>query len=310
VSYDVHGLALGVSAAEPAVLGAMDQRLLRFRAEPGAPAEIRFEFLAGAPSPAPGGRPVYDTPYGQLHYSDAADTLWGELAGVHLRCEAAEGVARVHSTGFDGRQLYLATHPLATVSLMELFERRGRFSLHAACLARGDEGVLLAGPTGSGKSTLTLALLRAGLQFVSDDVIFLERVPAGGVRVLGFPDAVGVTADTAARFPELAGAPLDIGFPKWLVRIEDAFPAAPAPLRCTPRALVFPHVVRDRAGELRALDPKEAWLRLVPDVLLTHPAATSAHLQAIAALLGEIRCYELASGTDLAHGAQLVADLL
>ena len=54
------------------------------------------------------------------------------------------------------------------------------------------------------------------------------------------------------------------------------------------------------------LDSGDALLRLVPDVLLTDPAATQAHLRAIAALLEQVRCYTLRSGTDLERAAELV----
>jgi hypothetical protein len=45
---------------------------------------------------------------------------------------------------------------------------------------------------------------------------------------------------------------------------------------------------------------------LVPDVLLTEPAATQAHLQAIGMLVEQARCYELRSGTDVERAAELV----
>jgi hypothetical protein len=79
---------------------------------------------------------------------------------------------------------------------------------------------------------------------------------------------------------------------------------------CEPRALIFPEVVRDQPSRLDPLDPKEALLRLVPDVLLTQPAGTQSHLQALAALLARVRCYRLQSGADLDATAQLVRELL
>ena len=99
------------------------------------------------------------------------------------------------------------------------------------------------------------------------------------------------------------------GFPKRLVRLEDAFGVAPVE-RCAPRAIVFPEVVGDRPGEIEPLDPGEAYLRLVPDVLLTQPAGTQSHLRAISALLAQVRCYTVRSGTDLGYTAALVSDLL
>ncbi len=313
--YDVHGVGLEVRSEEPAALVAMERRLQAFRRSPTPRAEIRLEFLVREderPAPLPGAsRPVYETPYGQIYYFPDVDTLAGELRGVHLRCTAADGFARLYSPTFGGRELYLATHPLATISLMELLERRGRYSLHAACLARDGRGVLLAGPTGAGKSTLTMALVRGGLEFLSDDVVFLDH-DEGAVRVLGFPDDIGVSEDTAARFGELAGllsVPPADGFPKRLVGMEDAF-AARAIMSCEPQALVFPDVVPGGASDLRALDPREAWLRLVPDVLLTQDAGTRSHLEALAALLAQVRCYRLESGADLERSARLLEDLL
>lgn len=317
--YAIHGVEVAVVASDPAVQAAIDQRLRDFRtAGPAGASAIRLEFACGdpgAPAPVPAGRPVYETPHGAISYVPEADLLWGEMQGVRLRCEPGRGVAHLRSEAFTGRALYLATHPLATIALMELLKRRGRYCLHAGCLADGDgRGVLIAGPSGAGKSTLALALTRAGLGFVSDDLVFLsgggER--GAGIRVLGFADAVGVTEQTAERFHEAAPLlrePAAEGFPKRLRRIEDLF-AAPVHSGCEPLAIVFPHVARDRPSSLTPIDPGEALLRLVPDVLLTEPAATQRHLRTIGTLLAGVRCYELASGTDLDGAVALVRGLL
>ena len=306
-AYDLHGVGLEVRAESSAVREELDLRLRAFRGDPG-PQPLRLEFLEGdghvIAAPADAGRPIYDTPYGPVRYFPDTDTLYADLHGVRLRCDATAGVARLQAQELTGRELYLATHPLATICLMELLERRGRYCLHAGCLADDGRGVLVAGPTGSGKSTLTLALVRAGLGFVSDDLVFLT---ADG-EVLGFPDAAGITDATARRF-DLERAPVRPGFPKRLVRLEDAFGVTPVE-HCVPRVIVFPEVVRDRPGELAPLDSGEAYLRLVPDVLLTQPAGTQSHLKAISALLAQVRCYTVKSGTDLGHVTQLVRESL
>ncbi|MGO9976525.1 MAG: hypothetical protein ACLP01_27690 [Solirubrobacteraceae bacterium] len=317
-SYDFHGVAIEVRSAEPAVLAAMDLRLRDFRSGPHSVlAAVRIGF---AVDPHPecyevdlaqhAGRPVYDTPYGTLRYFSDIDVLAGTLGDVHLRCEPRRGVALIRSPQLSGRRLYFATHPLATVSLMELLERRGMFSLHSACLATRDgRGVILSGTSGAGKSTLSLALVRAGMAFLSDDVVFLAQDgKSGRVRALGFADTVGVTRYAAERFAELAGRLLEPpanGFPKRLARIEDLFGVSSTP-SCEPQALVFPEVVPGGASRLEPLDPGEALLRLVPDVLVTDAAGTQAHLGAIAALLGRVRCYALRSGADLERAAELV----
>ncbi len=45
--------------------------------------------------------------------------------------------------------------------------------LHASCVALGDAAVLLAGPSGSGKSDLALRLIDRGAMLVSDDYTLL-----------------------------------------------------------------------------------------------------------------------------------------
>jgi hypothetical protein len=317
-SFQVHGVVVGVRAPEPAVIDAMELRLRDFRDEAAADPELRFEFVANGPldpPPPPGAaRPVYDTPHGTLHYFPDVDVLRGRLGGVELRCDAGRGVALFRSRAYVGRDLYLATHPLATISLMELLERRGLFALHAACLATGPgDGVLIAGASGAGKSTLALGLAHAGMRFLSDDIVFLSADPESrAARVLGFADTLGLTDYALARFPALHAlrdAPPPAGFPKRLHRIEDLF-GAPALPACQPRALVFSSVAPGERSKIEPIDAGDALLRLVPDVLLTDPAATQAHLRAIAALLGQVRCYALRTGTDLERAAELVAALV
>jgi hypothetical protein len=315
--YDFHGVSIEVATQLPAVAAAMELRLRDFAVAAGARArDVTFTFARSAsPLALPDGprRPVYDTPYGTLHWSsDGSDVVFGELAGVRMCCAASAGEVVIGAASLTGFQLYLATHPLATIALMELMERRGLHCLHAGCLASSGRGVLLAGPSGAGKSTLTLALARAGLGLLSDDVVFLSTDGSGGVSALGFADTLGVGEFAASRFPELRSMserePAE-GFPKRLARIEKLF-GAPSVSRCVPVAIVFPEVSLELPSAIAPLDPAEALLRLTPDVLLTDPASTQAHLGAIGALLAQVQCYAVRSGTDFERAAELVAELV
>jgi hypothetical protein len=309
MSCDIHGVALEVSSDDDGALVALEQRLAAFP-EASAP-DVQLEFRAGAaPEPPPGpSRPVYDTPYGQLHYFPEADVLHGRLSGdVGFHCDA--GGALLTAPAFTGLALYLTTHSLTTIALIELLRRRGRFALHAGCLALADgSGVLVAAPSGGGKSTLTMALARAGLGYLSDDIVFLRRDDER-VTALSFADAVGVTPATAGMFPELAVPPAPPeGFPKHLVRMEEAFPSVRLLDACVPTTLLRPHVAPHAACSATPLAGGDAYLGLVPDVLLTDPATTSAHMATIAALVEQVRCYDFASGEDVLSADPLVAEL-
>jgi hypothetical protein len=270
------------------------------------------EGMAGAARPARG-RPVYDPPGGAVLYDDAADTLWLEL-GPRLTaiCEPARGRARLACAGNPeniGNDLWLLSHPLVTLPLVELLKRRGLFSLHAAGLCRDGRGLVLAGTSGAGKSTLTLALARAGFGFLGDDTLFLARRPEG-LRLLAFPDEVDLTDETVSFFPDLApwlAAPRS-GWRKRQLRAEEAC-GAEVVWECAPSHLVFPHVSGRQESALIPVAADEALLELVPNVLLTEPASSQAHLDALADLAAASSCWRLETGRDLDGAVRLLAAL-
>jgi hypothetical protein len=83
-----------------------------------------------------------------------------------------------------------------------LLSWQDRQPIHAAALSREGKAVLLAGPSGVGKSTLAYAGLRIGLQVLAEDVVYLQSRPQ--LRVWGTPGFLHLPPDSARYFPELA----------------------------------------------------------------------------------------------------------
>jgi len=106
---------------------------------------------------------------------------------------------------------------IMTFPLVVLFDR---YPVHAAVIARGPVALILAGPAGTGKSTLALQAHRRGLNVLSDDIAYVQLKPV--FRVWGdLPGRVYLTLDAGAHFPDLADhAPtlLANGTEKLLVR--------------------------------------------------------------------------------------------
>jgi hypothetical protein len=323
-SYALHGLHLAVSGWGEAV-GALHARLARLPADGNAAGnghrpDLELEIveapdacLRGMPAR---GRPVYDPPAGCVLYDDSADRLHLEL-GPRLRavCEPGRGWARLAggagapSEEALGGDLWTLSHPLATLPLVELLKRRGLYSVHAAGLCRNGRGLVLPGTSGAGKSTLTLALARAGFGLLGDDTLFLAR-RAEGLSLLAFPDEIDLTAETAAFFPELVprlAAPRP-GWRKRQLRPEDAY-GAEVVWECAPGHLVFPRVAGRSESRLIPLDSGEALCELAPNVLLTEPAASQAHLDALAGLAAASSCWRLETGRHLDGAVRLLAGL-
>ena len=60
--------------------------------------------------------------------------------------------------------------------------------LHASCVAVGARGLLILGPTGSGKSSLALQMIGLGADLVADDAV--ELLPSGDALIARCPPAI------------------------------------------------------------------------------------------------------------------------
>lgn len=327
--YDLHGVRLaldgpeaGGAGAAPSVtaataaITAIRSRLARFPQAAGDP-HLRFRLDApGEPLPArpERGRTVYDPPAGEVLYDDSGEVLYLDGGGPRALCQAAAGTARLWAgaapaAGRSTDDLWLLSHPLFTIPLAEMLKRRGLFALHAAGLCRDGRALLLPGTSGAGKSTLSLALAREGFGFLGDDTVFLARRPGRPPRVLAFPDEVDLTEESLAFFPEAAAAtPASAPGRKRAIRAESVY-GARIVWECEPGLLVFPRVAGRPESELLPMTREEALLELAPNVLLTDPAGSQAHLDALAELVGASSAWRLATGSDLAAAARLLRDL-
>ncbi len=146
---------------------------------PGAHASLGYEMPVR-------GRVVLRTP-GSM---GVADATVGEVNAVVTRTLVAD---RAHFR-------YGVLEAL-TLALLTRFDR---MPFHAAAIVRDGLALVLAGPTGVGKSTLSYAALRAGFQVLTDDAVYLQTDPV--IRIWGFPGHIHLPADASHRFPELAGA--------------------------------------------------------------------------------------------------------
>jgi hypothetical protein len=144
---------------------------------------------------------------------DEGDTPHGRHAPVRVTCpDDARGgartpassavsdparrevVARVTSALVADRD-HFRGEVLETVTLA-LLSHFDRHPVHAAAVARRGRALLLAGPSGVGKSTLAHACCRAGIALMAEDQVRVQLEPR--VRVWGWPARIRLL-DPAAR---------------------------------------------------------------------------------------------------------------
>jgi hypothetical protein len=109
-----------------------------------------------------------------------------------------------------------------------LVARQDRQPVHAAMVARDSNALLLAGPTGVGKSTVAYAAHRAGWRVLSDDSVYVQRRPQ--LRVWGMPGRMYLLAEARRHFPgeRRRARRLPSGKRKVSIELESAWgPGAP-----------------------------------------------------------------------------------
>jgi hypothetical protein len=316
--YSFHGLGVAVDADHPEVAALLHERLSCF-AEAKGRADLEFELRTVRSGshpierPAEPLRPVYDPPEGEILYAPGQDLLYIDYPDrVRVLCDPGQGRAVVSVLEAELGELWLASHPMFTLPLVEMLKRRGLYSVHAAGLALDGRAVLLAGPSGAGKSTLTVALARTGFELLGDDMVFVGEGD-GGPRLLAFPDELDLTEETIRLFPELGFLLERPGRPGWSKRQLRAaeVPSAGVRLEAEPGILVVLGERRNANESIvEPLARTEALLELTPNVLLTDPKSSQRHLDALEAVVRAGDCYRLEAGRDFDALARLLRSAL
>lgn len=314
--FGFHGLAIEIETSSPDLAEVLTQRLRGLGAPVNEGPPLVFKYWTAdhlssvLRRPLGLARPVYETPRGQVDYFPEADTLfldYGDDARLLIRPAVGEVMIAFRP---EVETLWLASHPLFTLALVELLKRRGLYSVHAAGLARQGRSLLLAGTSGAGKSTLTLALLERGLDLLGDDMTFLRMEPAG-LRVLAFPDEIDITSHTLGMFPDHVLRLTEAGRSGWKkLQLPAGVLGSAMAWESKPVALVFPTIAGSETSRLIPLTPGEALLELAPNVILTEGSSSQAHLSALGALVNHCGCYRLLAGTDLTAAAKLLESAL
>ena len=305
-TYAFHGMNLRVLSSA-AIATCLDSRFQVFPSNEESAETIFFDFESVSTTkghrfgkPLGRERPFYQLERGEASYFEAEDQIYLCCDDrIRVLCNPGSGNAWFSLLDPEIANLWLASHLLLTICLIEILKRRGLYSLHAGGFSANGKCLLIPGTSGAGKSTLTVASLRAKFDYMSDDMVFLVDRP-DGFRVLAFPEAVDVSDQTAAFFPELSfllHSPKRRGWRKQQIHPAQVYGAKVAP-EARPAAVVIPRISEAQTSVVTPMDPDEALLELVPNVLLTEAKSCRAHLDVLGKLVKFTPCYRLETGRD------------
>jgi len=152
--------------------------------------------------------------------------------------------------------------------------RVGLHMLHAGLVARDGAGVLIAGPAGAGKSTVALACVDGGLDYLADDKVGLETVGTGAYVGHRLYRSILASVDVLDRFPHLrshAQRRDTDGEGKAILMVSELFPQRLAG-SCRIEAIVLPRLDTGLlAPRLQLARRTEAVTRMLPNCLPLYP---------------------------------------
>ena len=190
------------------------------------------------------------------------------------------------------------------------FIQRGQALVHAGTLASEGEGVLLAGPGGSGKSGTVLAGISHGLDSVGDDYVLL-RCDARPVALPLFrtlkQDPAGFDRLGLAAFRRV---PRELN---WQGKHQFSFAditARPMPTQIRLHALCLPMVTGAVRTEFVEADSREAFLVLTPSSVSQMPGDRGASFAFGASLVRQLPAYRMRLGTHPQEIAEAMASFI
>jgi hypothetical protein len=316
-NYNFHGLNLKV-VCSAAIAESLDSRFRLLPSKEPQEETIFFDFQSVVDGkhdikrPQNQGRVFYELPSGEASYFEDGDQLYLSFReGVRALTAHGLSSASFSIIESDPVNLFMASHLMLTIVLVEMLKRRGIYSMHAAGFSKNGKAILISGTSGAGKSTLAITLLRSGFGYLSDDMIFFRR-PSEGLQILGFPEDVDVSDQTINFFPELDFLRRSIntaGSPKRQVRADEVYGVQPV-YEARPGAIVFPQISTEGRSKLRRIGADEALLELASNILLTEGRSCQSHLNILTELARETPCYRLETGRDFDRIPLLLDELL
>jgi hypothetical protein len=262
--------------------------------EPAAAADVASESGGNTIEISRDGRFVHQLlPHGSLAFDRASSRIVGCLAW--RRCD----------------DVYHRGKPFARM-LAEWYADRHVPIAHAALVASGEEGLLLAGRGGSGKSTFSVACARSGLGFAGEDYTALELSDAP--RVTGHSAYNSAFLDPAASawFPELGPHLLpsrDPAEPKSVVVLADVWPDRLIPAAVI-RAVALCRLAATAEPRIRRAGRAEALLALAPSSLLQVHGRRRDSLDYLARLVESVPCFHVELGRDVERARGTAEQLL
>ena len=222
-----------------------------------------------------------------LEIRPSASHRWVVLDGDDTVAECGDVSGIVPAVKQSVRQIAVDRHPFLV-------------SVHAGVVSFGKGCVLLPAAAGSGKTTLTAALIHAGANYFSDEIALLDEATLAVSPVpLSLTVKDGSLGPLRALYPAIDALPVHVREDHVRVRY------LPPPLACLPkpdvlepaRWIVFPKFTPTADTALHPIERPEALRRLLDESFVSRPRLTRESTELLVQWMRGVECYALSFAT-------------
>jgi hypothetical protein len=215
---------------------------------------------------------------------------------LEIRRAGAGAVLLQHSVATERCESLDCLAPMVKAAVWEIAVNRHRYfmEIHAGVVSDGDACILLPGAPGSGKSTLTAALIASGFQYLSDEVALLQEET---LNVRPLPLALTVKAGSVPLLsrlhPGLRERRTHVRQDERVVRyLNPPADALADPTRDQPVSrIVFPRVGPET--RLRSITRPDALQRLLRECLVLPEWLDADKVRRLVVWMRSVECFEL-----------------
>lgn len=204
---------------------------------------------------------------------------------------------------------YLRWYLLEALAQSLLMHHHQLLPIHASCVVQDGAAVLIAGASGQGKSTLALSCVQQGLQFLSDDVVFLDCA-SDPLQAVGLARFARLAAPDDASDPAASGHSgrrlyLNDSW-KLEVRLDEAYPNSTVS-RATLKHIVLLAASRSASAVLSPIDPTV--LKNGLDFLWSYETQPPEQALACMQRIASCQTHRLKTSPEVDQAAELIVDL-
>lgn len=184
--------------------------------------------------------------------------------------------------------------------------------IHGGMVGQGGAGVVVAGRSGSGKSTTSLVCLEAGMNYLGDDVLAMSGTKEAGFVGHSVYNSNHILPRDMDRFARLKQHVRSGGCAKedkWVVMLHEAFPGQLLPALPI-RAIALPRIVDQPKSSFRRASKAQALMTIAPSSIVLIEGAMPEGLARLGELVEHVPAYWVDLGRDFRSTPDCLRELI